>query len=143
MAILPRPRLSKSPALRRVMVVEDDAIQGLAIEQALLDHGIEEVEICPSTACSLSKLRARKFDAVVLDVHLADSDEGWEIAELIDAVGGEKTQIIFQTGSPEEIPERIRRLGSVLRKPYDPAELIGALTAPRPRLLGRLRQRQQ
>jgi len=128
--------------MRRVMIVEDDAVLGLTIEQTLLDAGFAEVSICPSTACTIGKLREGSFDAMVLDVHLADSDEGWEVAELVEALGTRNTRIVFQTGSPEEIPARIRKLGPVLTKPYDPADLIAALDEkPRSGLLALLKHR--
>ncbi len=127
---------------QRIMVVEDDAVLGLTIEQALLEHGVSEVSLCPSASCTLGKLREGSFDAVVLDVHLADSDDGWEIAELVKALEGNHARIVFQTGAPEEIPERIRKLGPVLDKPYPPEALIAALETPRkPGLLQRLKRR--
>lgn len=120
-------RPAKSAQLRRVIVVEDDAVQGLLIERTLRDAGIEHVEVCPSTACTLPKLETGTFDAIVLDAHIADTNEGWAIAELVRAMGDGETRIVFQTGSPDEIPEHIKRLGPVLTKPYEPRELIEAL----------------
>ncbi len=129
---------------KRIMVVEDDAVLGLEIEQALLDHGVAEVSLCPSASCTLGKLREGSFDAVVLDVHLADSDDGWEIAELVKALGGDSARIVFQTGAPQDIPDRIQKLGPVLSKPYPPEALIAALQSPRkPGLLERLRRGQR
>lgn len=126
----------KSTLPRRVMVVEDDALQGEAIIQALADSGITEVEVCPSASCTITKLSKGTFDAIVLDGHLADSDKGWEIADLVNALGDHRTRIVFQTGSPDEIPERLRQLGPVLTKPYPLEALVDALTEkPRPGLL--------
>lgn len=127
---------------RSVIVVEDDAVLGLTIEQALKDAGFGEVTICASASCTLAKLRNGSFDAMVLDVHLADSNEGWEIAELISALGDTATRIVFQTGSPEVIPPDIRRLGPVLTKPYDPQDLVAALKEkPKAGLLTLLRRK--
>lgn len=133
-------RSTKPPRPRRVIVVEDDAVQGLMIEKTLRDAGFDHVEVCPSTACTLPKLEAGSYDAIVLDGHLADTNEGWAIAELIRAMGDGATRIVFQTGSPEEIPEHIRRLGPVLTKPYEPRELLAALEQkPRAGLMAMLR----
>jgi CheY-like chemotaxis protein len=133
-------KVEKSVLPKSVIVVEDDAILGLDIEQTLRDHGIADVTVCPSASCTLEKLRNGSYDAIVLDGHLADSNEGWKIAELIDAMGHRSTRIVFQTGSPEEIPDRIRQLGPVLEKPFDPRQLVAALTEKqRPGLLALLR----
>jgi CheY-like chemotaxis protein len=134
-----------SPALpRRVIVVEDDAVLGLSIVETLTRSGIAEVEVCPSAACTLSKLRRGSFDAMVLDGHLADSHEGWRIAELVEVLGDNSTRIVFQTGSPEAIPERLRQLGPVLVKPYPPQALVEALTEkPRPGLIELLRRKRR
>lgn len=113
-------------------MVEDDAVLGLTIEQTLIDGGVESVTVCSTAACTLDKLRAGSYDAVVLDVHLADSDEGYEIAELIRALGDKEIRIVFQTGTPDEIPPHIRELGPVLTKPYNPDELLQALSEKTP-----------
>lgn len=131
----------RSDRPRSVIVVEDDAVLGLTIENTLRDHGFADVSVCPSASCTLEKLRAGNYNAIVLDVHLADSDEGWEIAELVKALGHANIRIVFQTGSPGDIPGRIRQLGPVLTKPYDPAELVAALTEqPRAGLLALLKR---
>lgn len=136
------PDQSRIQTPRTVIVVEDDAVLGLNIEQALKDAGISEVTICASAACTLDRLRNGSFDAMVLDVHLADSNEGWEIAELVNALGVSNTRIVFQTGSPEAIPPHIRQLGPVLTKPYDPQDLVEALKKkPKAGLLALLRRK--
>ena len=106
-----RPRSS----LGRVLVVEDDPIQGMALEEG-------------------------PADAIVLDVHLADRDDGWALAELVDLLGPRRPRIVFSTGSPEDIPPEIAEMGPVFEKPYDPAQLAAALASgARPGLFARLR----
>ena len=114
-----------------VMVVEDDAVLGMDIEQMLRDAGVEEVSICASAACTLEQLRDHRPDAIIIDVHLTDSDDGWGIAEMVDAVGVKPPQIIFQTGTPQDIPEDVAKLGTILPKPYAPEELIDLLRSKR------------
>lgn len=116
--------------LRRVLVVEDDPILGLATEETLQDAGVAEVETCATTDEALEALKRDPPDAVILDVHLADRDDGWAIAELIETLGTHRPIIVFSTGSPEAIPADIAELGSVLEKPYTPDALINALSEP-------------
>ena len=123
-----------------VLVVEDDAIIGLTIEQALLDAGVGEVEICPTTDEALAALRRKQPDAIVLDVHLADRDDGWAIAELVRDLGPDSPRIIFSTGMPRDIPADIAELGCVLEKPYEPSVLVELMREPaRKGIISRLR----
>lgn len=127
--------------LGAVLLVEDDALIAIAIEQALLDAGASGVTICNTTAEALAVLRETRPDGLVLDVHLADRDDGWALAELVSSVGPNPPRIVFSTGAPQDIPPEIAELGPVLEKPYDPAELVAALRQPqRAGLLGRLRK---
>ncbi|MBX7542027.1 response regulator [Qipengyuania sphaerica] len=131
---------SSSKLPRHVLVVEDDAIIGLTLEQALLDGGVSKVEICPTTEEALAALRRKQPDAIVLDVHLADRDDGWAIAELVRTLGPDSPRIIFSTGMPRDIPEEIAELGCVLEKPYEPEVLVALLTEPaRKGIISRLR----
>ena len=127
-------------SLGHVLLVEDDAILALATEMALRDAGATKVTVCSTTAQALAALRESKPDCMVLDVHLADRDDGWAIAELVSDVGPRPPRIVFSTGAPDDIPEEIADLGPVLEKPYDTVELVAALRKPpREGLLARLR----
>lgn len=118
-------------ALDSVLVVEDDPVLGAAIEAALRDAGAERVALCPSIAGAMAELEVGDLSAVILDVHLADRDDGWALAELVALLGPRRPQIIFSTGAPEDIPPGIAEMGLVFEKPYDPAELVEALAGER------------
>lgn len=122
------------------MLVEDDALIAVALEGSLLDAGAKSVTICSTSAEALAALRDHKPDALVLDVHLADRDDGWAIAELVNSVGPKPPRIVFSTGAPQDIPAEIADLGPVLAKPYDHGELVAALRRPpRAGLIARLK----
>ncbi len=132
---------ARGRAPRRVLVVEDDAVLALAIEVALIDAGVADVALCPGAADAMQALERMRPDAVVLDIHLADSDDGWALAELIDLLGPRRPRIVFSTAAPEDIPPGIAAMGQVFRKPYDLADLVAGLCADagKPGLLGLLR----
>ena len=67
----------------------------------------------------------------MLDVHLADRDDGWAIAELVRSLGLSSPRIIFSTGMPDDIPADVAELGCILEKPYDAAILIDLLRSPK------------
>ena len=122
------PPPSAKNRLGCILVVEDDSVLALSIEAALLDAGARKVVLCPSIVSAMEALGEAKPDAVVLDVHLADRDDGWALAELVKQLGPPHPRIIFSTGSPDEIPPDIAEMGPVFEKPYDPAELVEALS---------------
>ena len=92
--------------LGSVLLVEDDPIIAVALEGALLDAGATSVRICTTSEDALTALRDEKPDCMVLDVHLADRDDGWAIAELVNSVGPNPPRIVFSTGAPQDIPPR-------------------------------------
>lgn len=139
MAVRPGKRPATRP-LGHVLLVEDDALIAVALEGSLLDAGAKSVTICSTSAEALAALRDHKPDALVLDVHLADRDDGWAIAELVNSVGPKPPRIVFSTGAPQDIPAEIADLGPVLAKPYDHGELVAALRRPpRAGLIARLK----
>lgn len=113
--------------LARVLVIEDDPVLALALRTALEDAGAGEVSVCASIACTMKALEQGPVDAVVIDVHLADRDDGWAVAELVAALGPRRPRIVFSTGSPEDIPAEVAEMGSVFVKPYDVADLARAV----------------
>lgn len=131
----------KSPPLGRALIVEDDAIVAMMMSEALMADGAESVSVCPTVTCALPELDRLKPDVLVLDVHLADCDEGWAMAELVLELNPDPPAIVFSTGSPEAIPPRIAGLGEVLAKPFTPEQLVEAIRRQRrkPGLLGRLK----
>ncbi|MBX7497033.1 response regulator [Qipengyuania sp. 6B39] len=138
----PEAEPATQPLPRRVLVVEDDAVLGLSIEQALEDAGVETVQISTSTDQALAALRSLQPEAIVLDVHLADRDDGWAIAELVRTLGPDTPRIVFSTGMPQDIPEEIAELGCILTKPYDTETLVDLLREPKRRgIISRLRGR--
>lgn len=135
-----KSREQGKPALGRVLIVEDDPVLALALEDALLERGAGEVVICPSIAATMAELEGARPDAMVIDVHLADRDDGWALVELVDMLGTRRPRIVFSTGAPQDIPPKIAEAGAVFEKPYDPANLVAALSGEEKRgLFSKLR----
>lgn len=124
-----RPESGASPA--RVLVCEDDAALADAVAAALRAAGVRGVTICPSAAQAMAALETLHPDAIVIDSHLADRDDGWALAELVAFLGPRPPKILFSTATPEEIPPEVARLGTIVEKPYDPRLLADALVSGR------------
>jgi DNA-binding response OmpR family regulator len=132
----------RRPNLGCALIVEDDALLAMELEDAFSEGGAERVVTCNSVVAAVAELEHLQPDILILDVHLADRDDGWAIAELVTELSPHAPAIVFATGTPELIPERIARLGAVMGKPYRPAALIATLREHRrkPGLLARLRE---
>lgn len=121
----------KKADLGAILVVEDDPVLALNLEATLIERGARKVVICPTTRDALEALEDSEFDAIVLDVHLADRSDGWTVAELVCELGPRPPAFIFATGAPEAIPEEVAELGIVLEKPYDAHELVDEIVRQR------------
>ena len=137
-----KPPRKNQPSLGRALIVEDDSLLAMNLEDALMAGGAEAVVVCDTVAGAMEELERLKPDILILDVQLADRDDGWAIAELVTTLSPRPPAIIFSTGAPERIPENVAQFGVILAKPYDPAALIAVLADLRrkPGLLGRLRE---
>ena len=133
---------ARPDAPTRALIVEDDALQAMLLAEMLKDLGTEHVSVCPGVVSALAELERIRPDLLVLDVYLADRDDGWAMAELVRELTPEPPLIIFSTASPELIPPQIAELGQILEKPFTADELQRALSGSihRPGLLHRLRK---
>lgn len=133
---LPRKRR----ALGAALVVEDDALIALDIAEALEDAGADPVAICPSIAEAMDALSRSVPALLVLDVHLADRDDGWALAELAIQLGDTPPLVVFTTATPQSIPLSAARLGHVLPKPFRTTDLVSLIHRERPAgLISRIR----
>lgn len=127
-------------ALGHALVVEDDGLIALDIAEALEDAGADPVITCASIAEAMEHLGRAVPSILVLDVHLADRDDGWALAELAMQLGEARPLVVFTTGTPESIPPSAAMLGHVLAKPFRTEDLIALVYRHKPAsLLGRIR----
>ncbi|MCW1381950.1 response regulator [Novosphingobium sp. KCTC 2891] len=127
--------------LGRVLIVEDDALVAMDMAEALAEAGARKVGICASISAAMGELERIRPDVLILDVHLADRDDGWTLAELVVQLNPVAPLIVFSTGAPDSIPSEIAELGHVLVKPFPSSELVRLVRGnlPKPGLLARLR----
>ena len=118
-------RLSQRP--RRVLVVEDDAVQLDAIRHLLATADVETVGARTAAEC-IQALQAQAFDCMVLDLSLPDAS-GFELLETLSAKEGHAfPPVIVYTGRVLSALEedRLRRYSSsiIIKGAKSPERLL-------------------
>ena len=98
-------------ATRRVLIVEDDAVQRDAVARLLAGGDVETVGVATAADC-LEQLRSQTFDCMVLDLNLPDAS-GFSLLETLSQEEGSHAfpPVIVYTGhdlSPND-EQRLRR----------------------------------
>jgi two-component system OmpR family response regulator len=124
----PRPKrrpAARVPALKRILVVEDDPDTQVIVSFAL-GRGSFVIEVCGTGAEALEKAPAFEPDLVLLDVMLPFMDGPSILREMRRRSSLASVPVIFMTAraQPEDVAE-YRSLGSldVIAKPFDPMTL--------------------
>jgi CheY-like chemotaxis protein len=102
-----------TPRRRRLLVIEDDAMEQLSI-RALLEHDDIEIETVTSGEEALTALRERVFDCAVLDLRLPDMS-GFEILDELRSDPQLKDLPIVVFTGKELSPEEDLRLHEMAR----------------------------
>ena len=121
----------------RILVVEDERGIAMAIEDDLTFEGYEVV-ITDDGRDALTKIRAERFDLILLDVMLKGGRDGFDICRELRRTGN-ATPILMLTARTQEA-EKVLGLESgaddYVTKPFGPRELRARIAA----LLRRSRQ---
>jgi signal transduction histidine kinase/CheY-like chemotaxis protein len=117
-------KLTKS--VRRVLIVEDDAVQRDAVSKLLATGDVEIVAVGTAAEC-LEQLRLRTFDCMVLDLSLPDAS-GFSLLETLSKGDHAFPPVIVYTGhdlTPDD-EQRLRRYSSsiIIKGAKSPERLL-------------------
>lgn len=108
---------------RRILLVEDDPLVAMMIEGYLEALGHETAASAESVAAALAQIAAGKFDAAILDVHLANGETSEPVAEALRAAG---IGFVVATGDRQAMSPAFTGVPR-LPKPFTIASLEAAL----------------
>jgi CheY-like chemotaxis protein len=115
--------------LPTVMVVEDDQLVQGFVEEALAEGGFEVAAVgSGEEAVTLLEGKATSYRALVTDINLRGTIDGWEIARIAREIDG-TFPIVYMTGAArDEWPSKGVPNSILLAKPFAPAQLLTALS---------------
>lgn len=109
-----------------ILVVEDEQ---LLVEDALVDGGFEaEVAATGEDAVALLQGTNSKHRAVVTDINLAGTLDGWEVARCARAIDPNFPVVYISGGSADKWPIHGVPNSLLLAKPFAPAQLLTAIS---------------
>ena len=114
-----------------VLVVDDDDDVRRSTGRILAGAGYEVIEAATGQQ-AIDVVRARRLDAVILDIQLPDIS-GFEVFETIKRLSNGDLPVLHLSGVAVAIGDRVRALDlgadGFLLKPVDPADLVATLAA--------------
>ena len=113
-------------SLGRVLVCEDDPDAARVLEKLFTSSGFE-VHLAPTLERARRLLRTHHYDAVTLDLVLADGDGATLIGELRSAPATEFTPIIVVSGSNSRLGPAAIMVTDIVLKPFDEVRLLTAV----------------
>jgi DNA-binding response OmpR family regulator len=121
-------RIEMPSELLKVIVVEDDASMGRAIERILRAEGFAAF-VFASAEAALEANAAASADCLILDIHLPGMS-GFDLHRRL-ALSGQETPTIFMTARDEpavrDEAQKLGGAGSYVPKPFSGSALLDAV----------------
>lgn len=115
----------------RVLVIDDEPSVTDALQMILEDQGFE-VAIAATGREGIERARLAKFDVIITDLRLPDANGLDLIVIAREGHMARKVILITSYATDEVIAQALRRgAGSVVLKPFPPAEIIRQINAGR------------
>ncbi|MCK1420714.1 response regulator [Bradyrhizobium sp. 180] len=112
-----------------ILVVEDEQLIWALVEDALVDGGYEaEVAATGEEAVTLLQGTNSKYRALVTDINLAGTVDGWEVARCARAIDPNFPVVYMSGASADKWPIHGVPNSLLLAKPFAPAQLVTAIS---------------
>jgi DNA-binding response OmpR family regulator len=102
------------------LIIEDESLIAWLIEDSLRECGFTSFDVAVSKADAVASAKLRGPDLITADVEL---NPGSGIDAIDEICGGPPVPVVFVTGSPRDVHERMPH-HLLLLKPFEPLELI-------------------
>jgi CheY-like chemotaxis protein len=112
----------------KILIVEDEGIQAMALEETLCGLGYDVVGVVDNGKDALEIVREGETDLVILDVHIKGEIDGIETAKKILEI--ERLPIVYLTAFMDNLTQsraEETHPAAYLSKPYRPVSLQNAI----------------
>jgi DNA-binding response OmpR family regulator len=107
-----------------LLIVEDQLLLAIGLKDELEDAGYRVLELASHNQEAIGLARKVKPDLALVNIQLADGDDGVALAGDLKALG---IPVLFISGQPEKARSaKAVGVGSI-PKPYTPSELVAAV----------------
>lgn len=101
----------------------------MALAEALRERGAREIHSFAHGADALAALQTITPSLLIMDFQLADSSDGYGLAEVASQIFVPPPHLIFATAEPDRLPKRLSKAGRIFPKPYDLDDLAAFAAA--------------
>ena len=109
----------------KVLIAEDDLMIADIAEEILIEHGYEVCGIARTVAEAVALAQHHKPDLAILDLRLADSGLGTDIAAELLPLG--RIGVLYATGNTSQVVLTTADGDACLSKPYRSVDLLRSL----------------
>jgi len=116
--------LAEAPAPKILLIVEDQVLLAMCLKDGLEGGGYRVLKLAVHHQEGLAYAREVKPDLALVNIELADGDDGVALARDLKAIG---VPVLFISGQPERA--RLAKAVGVasLAKPYSEADMVDAV----------------
>ena len=111
----------------RLLLLDDDPSMQRLISTLLSREGYK-VDVVSEAAQAKALLARRRYDGLLLDVMTPTEGGLTVIRDLRESRPALLARVILVTASPDSILRSVTDIAAVVRKPFQPSELIDAVT---------------
>lgn len=109
---------------RVVLIVEDQLLVAMALKDELEDRGYRVLDLAVRHQEALAMARATPVDLALVNIDLADDDDGSALAWDLKAMG---VPVIFISGQTDRVELAKEAAIASMPKPYSPRDLADAV----------------
>lgn len=129
----PTMTFAQLPRPATLLIVEDEALVALVLCDALTDAGYHVLDLTARHAEAMSIAKASRPDLALVNIDLANGDDGVALAEQLKALG---IPVVFISGQTSRARSAATVAIASMPKPYDAEDMVLAVNYLLARLEG-------